>query len=330
MSDGFREGLMSPDQAAELINTGRALSIAGDRDLLLKLPSGNWIGGTTPYFVASEGGLCSRKQVYVQCLYGIDASISNYDDDHLPHVLEDAPEHGYSIIILPAGSRVLEDYARYAPTYFDMFIKPIAGWVSGVHVDELGQASAAVVDGRTGELFTDRAVVQHVRVPEHESVAVHTVNLFEAGDGPELEFAATGFSAEDCLIDGRPGNLADTVQSSGIDSRWPLVADYCGALVNVSVQSVDPQTRAVRFYAPVFEGVRYRFARPVGNYPEAFLAAMPEEPGEILFSCNCILNYLHSNLEGRRTAQLTGPITFGEVAYQLLNQTAVYLTLERD
>jgi hypothetical protein len=33
-------------------------------------------------------------------------------------------------------------------------------------------------------------------------------------------------------------------------------------------------------------------------------------------------------LQGRQTARLTGPITFGEVAYQLLNQTAVYLTLE--
>lgn len=327
MSDVFCEGLMTPDQAAELINTGRAFSIAGDRDLLMQLPKGNWIGGSTPYFVASEGGLCTREQVYVQRLHGVEATICNYDDDHLPHVLEDAPEHGYSIIILPAGSGVLENYAQYAPTYFDMFIKPIAGWVSGVHVGELGQAAAVVVDGHTGELFTDRAVVLHVRLSESESVAVHTVNLFEAGNGPELEFAATGFSAKDCLIDGRPGSLVNTMQASGIDRRWPLVADYCGALVNVSIQAVDPW--AVRFYAPVFEGVRYRFARPVANYPEAFLAAMPEEPGEILFSCNCILNYLHSNLEGRRTAQLTGPITFGEVAYQLLNQTAVYLTLER-
>ncbi len=329
MSDGSCEGLMTPDQAAELIKAGRTLSIAGDRNLLLQLPKGNWIGGTTPYFVASQGGLCSRDCVYVQCLHGSEASIRNYDGDHLPHVLEDAPEQGYSIIILPAGSRVLEDYARYAPTYFDMFIKPIAGWVSGVHVDELGQVSAAVVDGCTGDLFTDRAVVLHVQLPEHEAVTVHTINLFEAGDGPELEFAATGFSAEDCLVDGQPGNLADTLRMSGIDSRWPLVADYCGALVNVSIQEVDQQARAVRFYAPVFEGVRYRFAKPVANYPEAFLAAMPGDPGEVLFSCNCILNYLHSNLEGQRTAQLTGPITFGEVAYQLLNQTAVYLTLEQ-
>jgi hypothetical protein len=40
-----------------------------------------------------------------------------------------------------------------------------------------------------------------------------------------------------------------------------------------------------------------------------------------------ILNYLYSNLEGMRTGDMVGPITFGEIAYQLLNQTLVYLTI---
>jgi hypothetical protein len=84
----------------------------------------------------------------------------------------------------------------------------------------------------------------------------------------------------------------------------------------------------VSFYAPVFAGVNYRFADAVEDYSERFLQAMPSDGGPILFGCNCILNYLYSQLQGRQTARLTGPITFGEVAYQLLNQTAVYLTLE--
>ncbi|MGV8838548.1 DUF6976 family protein [Cellvibrio sp.] len=32
-------------------------------------------------------------------------------------------------------------------------------------------------------------------------------------------------------------------------------------------------------------------------------------------------------MEGKKTRDLTGPITFGEVAYQLLNQTLVYLSI---
>jgi hypothetical protein len=48
----------------------------------------------------------------------------------------------------------------------------------------------------------------------------------------------------------------------------------------------------------------------------------------IAFSCNCILNYLYAELEGKQTGNFTGPITFGEVAYQLLNQTMVYLDIQ--
>jgi hypothetical protein len=41
-----------------------------------------------------------------------------------------------------------------------------------------------------------------------------------------------------------------------------------------------------------------------------------------------VLNYLHGSLEGRRTGSLQGPMTFGEIAYQLLNQTLVQITVE--
>jgi light-regulated signal transduction histidine kinase (bacteriophytochrome) len=39
------------------------------------------------------------------------------------------------------------------------------------------------------------------------------------------------------------------------------------------------------------------------------------------------LNYVHAGLEGRRTPGFLGPATFGEIAYQLLNQTLVYLRI---
>ena len=44
-----------------------------------------------------------------------------------------------------------------------------------------------------------------------------------------------------------------------------------------------------------------------------------------LFSCNCILNYLYGGLEGKHTGSVYGPITFGEIAHLLLNQTLVQL-----
>ncbi|SFL83536.1 DUF6976 family protein [Marinobacter zhejiangensis] len=328
MTMGSSGWLADLEQASALIESGATLAIAGDVELLASLPRGNWIGGSTPYFMAEEGGACRSDRVFIHQFDVGEGVIERYDRSSLPSFLVDAPENGFTLLILPAGSGVLEDYARYAPSYHDMFLKPVAGWVSGVRVDRLGKDAAQVVDGRTGECLTQAAIALHLALPEGSEAMVHAISLFEPGDGAEIEFPATGFSAGDCLVDGKPDKLANYMKAARIDHRLPLVADYSGAMVNVSIQEVDEASGEVAFYAPVFEGVRYRFARPIGDYPEQFLQAMPSEPGKVLFGCNCILNYLYSELEGRRTGDLTGPITFGEVAYQLLNQTAVYVTLE--
>jgi hypothetical protein len=107
------------------------------------------------------------------------------------------------------------------------------------------------------------------------------------------------------------------------------VADYCGTRVNVSIQAVDHDAKAVALYAPVFKGVEYRVAAPVADYVGGFTSAMAGATVTPAFSCNCILNFLYSNLEGKKTGPITGPITFGEAAYQLLNQTLTYLEVRR-
>jgi hypothetical protein len=84
----------------------------------------------------------------------------------------------------------------------------------------------------------------------------------------------------------------------------------------------------VEFFAPVFAGIQYRFANPVEDYIQSFgqqLAKMKDTP--VTLSCNCILNYLYAELEGKQTGGIVGPITFGEIAYILLNQTLVYLSV---
>lgn len=55
---------------------------------------------------------------------------------------------------------------------------------------------------------------------------------------------------------------------------------------------------------------------------------MPRGLSAPVFACNCILNFLYSELEGKSTGAITGPITFGEIADQLMNQTLVYVQLE--
>jgi hypothetical protein len=241
----------------------------------------------------------------------------------------EAPQNGFSLIILPAFAEVHFDYAQNASTYEDMFMKPLIGWVAGIHLDDMGKRSPKVRDGRSANLLENQAVVIHVPLPDNAGANVEIVNLCSQGDGDTLEFQTSGFEATQCLVNGKPTSLAKYLKSIDHDSRLPLVADYCGAKINVSLRTVDHEQDKVDFYAPVFPHIPYKLAKPWDTgYDVAFVQAAANLPDNPPFSCNCILNYLYSGLEGRHTGSATGPVTFGEIAYILLNQTMVLLSIE--
>ncbi len=323
--------LVDPETAAGMIQSGATLAIAGDEDLLAALPCGNWIGGTIAYFMGQDGGTTTRERLLVTPLpggAGLAPSIKLYDMATLTQVCADAPANGYSVIILPAFSDVHAEYAEHASHYDEMFMKPLVGWVSGIHLDDMGRRTPKVRDGRTGVLHGDQAVVAHVPLPNHVSAQVHIVNLFTQGGGDTIEFPEGGFEASTCLVNGKPTSLVQYLKRLRHDARLPLVADYSGALINVSLKTVDEARDKVEFYGPVFPRVAYQLAAPFsGDYETSFAAAIAGLPPAD-FSCNCILNYLYCGLEGKSTGQVTGPMTFGEIAYVLLNQTMVQLTLE--
>lgn len=323
-------GLMSIGRAAELIGCGKYLNIAGDEDALRQLPKGNWIGGTIPYFMADDGGTIARDRVFVHEIdaFGGTPEIRLHDVDSLPQICRNAPDNGYTLLIVPAFGPCHGSFAENAPNYEEMYMKPLAGWVAGIHLDDLGQRTPKVVLGTTGEFSEQHAVAIDVPLPADKFARIDIVNLFRPGSGPAISFDATGFAAGDCRIDGQPGNLAAYLSNNAIDTRLPLVADYCGAAINVSIKAVDAGNGRVEFYAPVFPGIEYRIAAPIDDYVSAFQAALPKIDGGLTFSCNCILNFLYSGLEGKRTGPISGPMTFGEIGYQLLNQTLVYLTVD--
>jgi hypothetical protein len=311
------------------INEGEALFLAGDEELLKRLPKGKWIGGTIPYFMDANGGVTSKDKIFVteapkECS-GIE--IAWYDERGLDHLVRESPDSGFSFVIMPASSAAHVSYARNAPNYEGIFLKSIIGWIAGVHLDDLGKVSAKVINGATGELSDSKAIAMHASLPPGKQASIGIVNLFRPGKGDAISFEEEGFLVSDCLVGGKKTNLVDYLLSRKIDTRLPLVADYSGAMVNVSVQSIDEKKRTVALYAPVFKGVQYRIAEPVPDYVASFSASMP--PGSVnpAFACNCILNYLYAGLEGKKTGSVTGPITFGEIAYQLLNQTLAYLEI---
>ena len=169
----------------------------------------------------------------------------------------------------------------------------------------------------------------HIGLPTDRQANINIVNILRQGTGDAITFREDGFTAVEAQVNGVSRNFAEYLAEKGTDTRLPLVADYSGAMVNTSFQQVDTSLKKVSFYAPVFRGVEYKVAAPVADYVSAFERHLPRSASQaITFSCNCILNYLYSNLEGKRTGKVMGPITFGEIAYQLLNQTLAYVTIQ--
>ena len=323
----LKNGLMLPDEVARLIEAGHCLMVAGDEALLRLLPSGQWIGGTIPYFMGDEGGQVSRERLFVTHI-PTDAGapeIRSYDITSISHLCADAPANGFSLIIIPAFSATHSLYARKAPEFEDMFMKPVVGWIAGCHLDDLGRVAPAVVSGPELAFDTERAVVMHVPLPPQRYAHVHIANRMRQGEGGLLRFPETGFSAGRCTVDGVETTLAAYLDANRADLRLPLVADYGGASVNVSIKGIDRDAGRVDFYAPVFGDVAYRLAEPVDFSAD-------DDPGadavNALWSCNCILNYLYCGLEGRKGSAPGGPMTFGEIAYLLLNQTQVFLEIK--
>lgn len=318
------------DEARALIQSGKPLLIAGDEALLAALPKGTWIGGTIPYFMTAEGGLQTAEKLFITELPGaLRAIVQSYDGAKLPHIAADHPGHGFTVLLLPAFSEIHAAFAGNVPDYPGIFDRPLVGWVSGVALGDIGKVSPKVFNGLTGVASSDLAVALHVVLPETDQATVDIVNLFSQGDGPEITFDAVGFSAKEVSIGGKRQALASYLIDHKIDSKLPLVADYHGALVNVSVRNIDAAAGQVDFYAPVFPGVTYRIAAPVADYAKTFADKFSSGGQPVTFSYNCILNYAYAGLEGKSTGRLVGPMTFGEIAYMLLNQTAVFLTVDR-
>ena len=321
--------LMSVEKVVRLIRAGKRLVLAGDEGVLSKLPAGNWIGGTIPYFMDSDGGKYTQKRIYVTEIpnFVIMSKTVVYTEQDIHKVYTQSPKTGFSIIILPSSSDVHSAFSLNCPKFDQFATKPLIGWVSGVDVNDIGKITPKVYDGRTSTPHEHSAVVMHVVLPSSKRAEVNIVNIFEQGEGAPLTFPLDGFYTKDVIINGERLNFAAYLKEEGVDTRLPLVADMFGAQINTSFQSVEENR--VDFYAPVYAGIQYRIAKPFKDYVRQFSRKIPKGVrSKTIFSCNCILNYLYAELEGKRTPGFTGPVTFGEVAYQLLNQTMVYLTIE--
>jgi hypothetical protein len=313
------------EQAKNLIREGRILHIAAEESLLNQLPKGKWIGGTTPYFITEQGGITSKDKLFVnEITSAVDFKTAVYDKSNIFDITKDAYSNGITFLVMPFASDVAVFYAKEAPNVDDLFMYPIVGWISGFDLST--NSSAKVYDGVSGTVYCDKAVALHICLPDNKTASIGIVNIFSVNqDDAVIEFKEDALSVTKCFVNGKETVFSDYISENKIDTQLPLVADYNGVLINVSIKSISEESKTVDFYAPLFSGKEYRFARSVNDYAASFAEQLKgHKDVRPVFSCNCILNYLYGKLDGKATPPFAGPVTFGEIAYQLLNQTLVY------
>lgn len=322
--------LLTVSETTTLIKEGKFLLLAGDEKLLNELPKGNWIAGTSPYFMTPTGALTTRDKLFVTKLpsYFEQFKIVSYDKTTIDQVYNDGFDNGVSFIIIPSSSEVHLSFAVGAPNYENFATKPLIGWISGFHLDDMLTATPKVFNGLSGEQSGNLAVVMHASLPSTKYAEINIINMFEQGNGDTVEFLEDGFVISDILVNGKKRNFYEYLKEINHDLQFPLVANYQGAMINVSYQRLDDENKIVHLYTPVFRGMEYKHASKIKDYLTEYGKLMPKNDlDSISFSCNCILNYVYSELEGKATEGVIGPFAFGEVAYQLLNQTLAYLTI---
>jgi hypothetical protein len=318
---------LTADETAALIRRGAVAVISGAEDLLAILPRGNWIGGTTVYFMTETGGTIASDRLFCSTMdRAISSRIGIIEPNALGQVTARRFKSGFTYVLMPAYSEVHHRYALEAASLPHLFEQPVMGWITGVHVEELGDRIPKVVDGRTGMAYADAGIALYVELPSDWAAEIDIINPFSQSDGPDIVFPETAFSCSACSIDGHTANFARFLLDGRVDTRLPLVANYGGTPVNVSVRAINEERSRVQFYAPVIAGETYRLAAPISDYFETFARHVGTytAPHDTLAS-NCILNFLYAGLEGRHSGGFLGPVTFGEIAYILLNQTLVVL-----
>ena len=248
--------LRSIPEVQSAIAAGESMFLAGSREALSQLPAGKWIGGSICYFMTGEGGQLSEDRIFVTSVpeFALGAVAADYGPQDLAQLYSDAPANGFTFVVMPAGTDVLKTFAEHAPDYDGFLLRPVVGWVAGVRTDRIGEEPPVVINGQTGNLFEDRCVALHVSLPDNKMADLDIVNIF-AGDGEDvIRFDKAGFDATECLINGKPANLADYLVRKEIRTEFPLVGDYNGSSINVSFQKVDEAAHTVEMYAPVFPG----------------------------------------------------------------------------
>lgn len=321
--------LQNAKEVTSLIEKGKILILAGDEKIIRSLPKGNWIAGTIPYFMTREGGMKDSERIFSVDVSDIvkQFKIKNYSEKSIKDLSCDYYQNGFSYILMPAFSEIHKFYAENCYEFKNLFNGPLFGWVSGFDLDNKKQVTGKVINGLNKEVFDNEALILHLELNNAYEIKLDMINLFSQGNGDIITFPTKGLRVKECIINDTKQSFVKYIKENDIDITLPLVTYFNEERINVSFKEINEKDDYVEFYGPVFPGLEYQLASPVGIYEDEFEEEVKKRNINPLISCNCILNYLYANLEGKKTGNIAGPMTFGEISHVLLNQTMIFLEL---
>ena len=318
----MKPGLYTVEEVSALIREGKKLLLAGDDKLLSQLPKGDWIGACSWRFIIyPEQRIETYEKIFVSALpdFVTGATIREYDAENIKNIFNDGPKNGFTILTMPFGSPVAVEYITNAVNYENFAVHPVCGGISG---DPFSPEKLVAASGTGPGIYTDKAVAMHVSLPESKFAEIHLFSPYKQGTGDSIKFDYRGLVLDDAYINGVRRNFVEYLtEIQYAPHSMPFVANYSGETISLIIGRIDDNK--LLMVSPVFENIEYRMAVIDDSISEPTLIG-----DKIFFSASCITNYSSPEFCDRFLKKMNGPIVFGEIAYQMVGYTTVYLTID--
>lgn len=351
----MKNKLYTVEEVTKFINEGKILLLSGSDKTLASLPKGKWIAGTCPYVMNDIGtinadgygakGKYDEKAgpyvvdpsakpsdlIFVDDFtdYAEDVKIEELDASNINEIATRSFENGFTVVTFPMEADVYVEFANNSLTYENIFNNPVVGYVSGCLFEDIGRVRPKTASGLTAKLTDKYAAVMHIKLPAGKIARSEIMNFDTPNpDSPKIVFPKTSFVQSDCIVDGKPGNIADVLE--GIKAKigyYPqLITDMNGAHINRDVKTVDVEKKEVSFFSPAYEGDEYVRVKENDNYQKCFNEQLAKKKN-VIACFSCASYFMAGKFEGKKI-DFNGVYAFGEIGYQLLNKTIVTLEID--
>ena len=325
--------LYTRQEVVNFINSGRVMLLTGSQKALKGLPKGNWVGGSSPYFVDSVG-IEDHDKIFVDdfTMVAQNCKTASFNENNIQNIAKDGFKNGFVVVVMPIDSKVHITFATSALGYDKMFDNPVVGYVSATTPDENGNNTSISVSGSDGIITDKLASVLYVELPDYLAARAEIENFDTIDEkSPKIIFPHDGFVQSSCTIDGKQANIAEfcdhTIKLlSGPNMQ--IITSQNGALINRVIRNVDLDKGEVTFFSSIVAGDEYRLVKSGTDYVAIFNRSLGAKQCDVLTCFSCVTYFFGGNFLGKNVCK-NGIYAFGEIGYQLLNKTIVTLEIDK-